>query len=464
MQFMEQEDEYEEDSGENICERMCGALCSSICGVVMIICCVVLVFWNENNLVIHEATVLEIEDAKVYQSCVPDPTATGKLVLVACDVYTPDIASSLPDPLTPFLDHFSGASVSWSMQIYQWVQTSSEDCHKTNNGGQSCRTTYSYNAQWTSSPTDSNSFHRSSGHDNRGTRFPTNLQPTGQVNAPASTVVLSQSGTPDKGFVVNPDLVTTLPSIDLGDKLKAPAAPAANNHNSNWQGGGSLTPAMLHVYQNGLQTSTGAPSIGDLRIQLTGQTAQEATACAVQLGISGASSQYTFGPLPPQSFGWFGKKTKPLQRLQTGKVSQEEFMKQFYAEGQTMAWLIRIGSLALMTMAFWMVLSPLSVAADGLMFLNYCTCGLGSVLDSAAQCLIGTAAFFLALMLTAITIALAWFAARPALALGLVAGALAIHLIFVLTQGGGRACGCESDSDSDDDDQPSARQGMIPRM
>jgi len=461
MEFMEQEDDYE-DSGENIFERMCGALCSSICGVIMILLCVGLVFWNENNLVIHEATVLEIEDAKVYQSCVPDPTATGQLVLVACDVYTPEIANQLPETLRPFLDSFSGASVSWSMQIYQWVESQTEDCHKTNNGGTSCRTRYSYNAQWTSSPTDSDTFQHTGGHDNRGTRFPTNLQPTGQVDAPASTVVLSQHGTPDNGFVVNPDLVATLPVVDLGPKLKS-TAPAGNNHNSNWQGGGALTPEMLHVYNNGLQTSTGSPSIGDVRIELYGQTADEATACAVQLGISDASSDYTFGPLPPQSFGWFGKETKPLQRLQPGKVSQDEFMKQFYAEGQTMAWLIRILALALMTMAFWMVLSPLSVLADGLMFLNYCTCGLGSVLDSAAQCLIATAAFFLALMLTAITIAFAWFAARPALALGLVAGAIAIHLIFVLAQGGGKACGCESDSDSDDD-QPSARQGMIPRM
>jgi len=419
-------------TGENIFQRMCGAVCSSICGVIMIPICMGLVFWNENNLVINEATANLVQDAKVYSSCLPSPDANGDLVLVACDLYAPDIAGDLPSTLSPFLPHFSGASLSWSMEIYQWTEDEHEECHKTNSGGKSCRKTYSYDTEWTTSPVNSNDFRHPWGHDNGNTDFPHNLESSGSVDAPPLSVVMSQHGTPDGGFVLDSNLVSYLPSVGLGDRLKSSAPPS--NSSDEWQGAGSLTPQMLHKYQGYLQTAYGSPQIGDLRIQITGQMSDEATACGVQQRIRGASSDYTFVPLPPKKFGWFGKKTKPLERLQAEKVTQDEFIDQYHAENQGLAWVIRIVSLILMTVAFNMVLSPLSVAADGLMVLNYCTCGLGSVLDGAAQCIIGTAAFLLALVLTTITIAVAWFTARPAASLLSVAVVLGVYVVFVKTQ------------------------------
>merc|ERR1719291_382999 len=75
--------------------------------------------------------------------------------------------------------------------------------------------------------------------------------------------------------------------------------------------------------------------------------------------------------------------------------------------------MIRIIGLFVMIMAFFMIFSPLSVMADLLMWLNYCTCCLGSILDKASQAVISAVSCGTGCICFTIIFCAAWCVANP---------------------------------------------------
>ena len=71
--------------------------------------------------------------------------------------------------------------------------------------------------------------------------------------------------------------------------------------------------------------------------------------------------------------------------------------------------------------------------ADALRMINFFTCGLGSLLDAAAQGVINCAAFLVGTFLFLIVFALAWVVSNPTFGIALLAGAsLALMIGFKL--------------------------------
>ena len=87
--------------------------------------------------------------------------------------------------------------------------------------------------------------------------------------------------------------------------------------------------------------------------------------------------------------------------------------KQAESENAILTWAIRGGALLAMLIGFTLVLSPLSVLASVIPF-------LGSLVGAGA----GLTAFVLTLALGPLMIAIAWFAVRPLMAIGIVAAGL----------------------------------------
>jgi len=159
-------------------------------------------------------------------------------------------------------------------------------------------------------------------------------------------------------------------------------------------------------------------SLGDVRISLSGRSATQATVAAKFVSGTGYGPkgyQQALGPWPSQTFGWFGKHTKPLEKLEPGLLSRDGFIKLWRSEIATQAWIIRGVTFLIMLIAFELILQPLAVAADLLRMLNWCTCCLGTLLDNLAQCLIHTIAIVSAIFLWLLTFAVAWVVARPLL-------------------------------------------------
>lgn len=408
-------------SREGVVERggkaVCGAFCCFFIGIPITIMCV---FANELNLVKSDATANLAHKAHVVHGCLPSNEDDGHLVYASCAVRCPDISGELPPLLSPFFGRYAGAELEWQLEIYQYDETSHDNCHKNNDGSKTCHRTYSYTAGWHSHPIDSYSFHsRYYNNQNRYgmTSLPDNFKDDAVYAPDHSVLLLSDNG--------------GMPVYSLPSKL-AQMFPSRNVYPQNapdsgmnrWPGSGMLHHTMLRADGDRLVTYGSSPSIGDLRITVSGKTGTKASVAAKQVPSS-IGPAFTFTDYPPKPFDFWGRETYPLGRLVDHIESKKEFIKEWLAENSTTAWVFRLILLIVMIVAYRMVLEPISVAADLLRIINCFTCGLGTLLDNAAQSIICMVSCGLGCCVFLFVFAIAWFLVRPTLsvlmlALGLV--------------------------------------------
>jgi len=407
-----------EVSREGFCQREMHAMCAFCLGMILVPITMGVVFWNENDEVINYATAAQITDATVLNGCLPSMSDNGKLVYASCNVHAPDLAGNLPPQLSPFLKSYTGASISWYTELYQWSESSSTQTKKNNHGGTTKVTTYSCSRGWTSSSGEGNfRCPQVSSSPNAGHGFPSGFSRSSSIQAPEYSVTLhpptsvmvgnkSFGAALGEGIGLDQNLAQQLPYEDLSGRLQD--GPGGGQYDAN---GGSLAANMLTLSGSYLTTSR-SPRIGDVRINMNGRSSTHASVAAQQGGACSGSAA-CLGPYPSQKFGWFGKHTKALEQLYGVIYTPAEFLKQWESDIAQKAMIIRFITFLVMVLAFEMIIQPLSVAADLLRVFNYCTCCLGSLLDDVAQCCIHTAAFFAALFLWFITFGLAWVVARP---------------------------------------------------
>lgn len=409
-----------ENTYESCGQRYVKSCCCMCIGFIMIPLTISFIFWTENEAVVSYATAKVVWTATELEECQTRAEDVGKLVLAPCDVFTPDIAPKLPSPMSSFLPAFNGSKLEWGTEIYQYRENSHKECTKDNKGGEHCHTEYTCSLEWSKFYIDSSGFKCDDAPSNIGHDFPAGLQQSGSIVAPAYSVVLSHDGTNTGGLALDNNLQGQLPSAQL--PFKRPAG----QRETYQRRAGVLSPNMLQLDGRYLVTYWSQPQVGDIRIQLTGNSATTATVAAKQGSSKTQANSYKLKAWPPQSFDLFGKQTKPLEKLFPGRLSADEFVEAWNNEITGNLWLRRIAALVLLIIAFESILQPLSVAADLLRMLNWCTCGCGSILDEAAQCLIHTLAITAAFVLCLFTVALAWIVARPVLGcfLLLVAGTL----------------------------------------
>jgi len=408
--------------------RLGNSFCNLCVGVVLVFVTCYAEYANEQTFVLAEATA-DLVGTALPLGCSQSADVahyTNELVLVSCPVVQPDLAHQLPSELRSFVSSFHGTSLRYDTEIYQWRETSEQQCHKTNSGGQVCTTIYHYNSHWSSSPINSANFHSyNSAYHNSGS-FPTNLQGHGQLSAQAEDVVMSIGGGPsDNSWLLTQALVDQFPSKAVN--VVGPPQP----QNSQYPGYGTLTSDMLYDAGHGhLETGyPGAPRIGDLRIRFSGYGVPQGgygTVCAQQTSYG---RNFSFQPYPGQPFDMWGRVTNPLSHFEAGQQNPEEFQQIWHSANDASVMVVRLFLWFLMVCSIIMVFSPLSVMADALLMFNFCTCGLGSLLDSAAQGLINCAAFLVGTVLFLIVFAVAWAVSNPTFGVSLLAGALVAYIV-----------------------------------
>lgn len=384
-------------TNENWFQREGGAIKSMCCGFLVVILCSMMIFWNETNLVIAQATADVMKGAEVVQNCAPS-SEQGALVFAACDVNAPDISDHVNSQLHPFVGKFEGSSISWSTEIYQWVEQRHDDqhCTKTKTGGKSCthNVYYTYNREWSSSAVNSGNFRSQYGHDNQGSipfsdgSYTLPAYGIYLSNKPGSAASVSQT---DPHFVLDGNLQSQFPSKSVPLKSEASA--------------------------NGMQVSGGyvrkgnGDEIGDTRTSVSGSGSAKASVCALQ--GSDLDGGVKLGPSPPQPFDIWGRMTYPLEDLRGGIYTKKSFIAMIKSENQVIADLLRVVGFIVMIWAFFCIYKPLSVMADLLMFLDYCTCCLGSILDKASQAIIGCVACASGCFCFTFIFTCAWMVANP---------------------------------------------------
>merc|ERR1711920_6384 len=135
------------------------------------------------------------------------------------------------------------------------------------------------------------------------------------------------------------------------------------------------------------------------------------------MGQKGGTAATRVGPWPPETFEFWGRKTYPLEELREGSYTKADFEAQVKSENKMIAYILRLVFFIVMICAFGCIFQPLSVAADLLRVLNYCTCCLGSILDHAAQSVISCVSCMSACWCFTVVFILAWFCANPTYAL-----------------------------------------------
>jgi len=330
--------------------------------------------------------------------------------------------------LQPFYGNgYHGASLAWKVEIYQYHESKSESCHKNNDGSKDCHTTYSYSAEWESSPIDSSYFHDGS-YSNHGTRLPSNLR-SGTADAADHSLVMHQPGSSSgPAFALPQDIAQQLPSHTVLPQT----SPSPEHHSQNdgpWIGGGIISPYALQRSGQYLTTASGSPRIGDIRVSVSGKMAHKASVAAKQTSWPSGPG-FSFTSYPPQTFDMWGRKTYAIARLESGTESKKAFIEDWHSENQSMAFILRIITLIGFVCACAYILGPVSKAADMLRCINPCTCGLGTLLDDAAQCVIYTTACGLGCGVWSVIVAVSWFFVHPTISLALLVSGIAAFFIF----------------------------------
>lgn len=410
-------DSVTETSHENWFQREGNAIKSMCCGFLLVFLTSILVFWNETNLVIAQATADVMQGARVLETCLPLGAGAKHedLVFAACDVNAPEISGQVDSSLQSFMPSVYGASIKWSSEIYQWQETSSQSCTKDSRGGKDCTTTYSYSQGWSDNTVSTNSFRNPHGHQNTGSLpFADSY-----YDVPAGGVKLSNHA----------GSVDTFVKTDGYFELDGVLQGQFPSHDVTFQqGNGQSGGKPLYASGRYVTTASGSPQIGDIRISVTYSGSSKASVCAKP--STTVDKVAVLGPSPPEAFDMWGRMTYPLEDLRGGTYDLQGFIAEIKKENAIIAYFLRLVGLILMCLAFNCIYKPLSVSADLLMWLNYCTCCLGSILDKATQAVISAVSCASGCFCFTIVFISAWFFANPTYAL------LGVMLLFSICGAG----------------------------
>lgn len=289
------------------------------------------------------------------------------------------------------------------VEMYQWKQTSTTKTTKNLGGSETQETTYSYSKAWSSDLINSAEFKRPSGHYN-----PDNMPHSDRsVTADGIYVGMFKLGTifvsQISKFVDYPLTEANFAAMDEDIK-----------HNFILNG---------NEYFSGNPAS---PSIGALRVRFT---------------ITHPSEVSLIGRQFNDSVETYKTQNGTLNLLQMQLVDPAEMFDDSESSNSVVTWFARLGAFIAMWSGITIIFAPIRVLGDVVPI-------LGRILGAG----IGFVAFILALVLSILTMALAWVFFRPIIGLSL----LAVAAVFLF--GGFRLISQKLKKLSLDDDQQPAEQ------
>ena len=352
-------------------KRVKGAFVGALFGLLLFPSSFVLLGWNERDAVRQTGAITEVED-----------------------VVLADVPESPVDPANEgLLVHIGGncqtdailenrelairenaIRLRWDASIYQWK----EEKHERDD-----RTEYEYKQQWSDDVIDSSRFHRS-GHSNEGS-----VKHFHDGQEQAQDVRLGE-------FALSKNLIGK-----IGNEQVMPIPESAA---SDIQPPGRVSNGVFYT------GDPGNPEIGDEKIEVfVVGPRQDVTVMAKQ-------SDRTFTPYET-------KVGISKEILYMGLLSKEQVIERQRFEAAMKRWLIRGGGFLAMWLGLALVLGPIRATLSGIPI-------LGRLVGGA----IGFVTFLMALLLSAITIAVAWFVVRPVMSITCLVVA-AFCLYFLLKRG-----------------------------
>jgi hypothetical protein len=343
-------------------QRIVSSFFGVLIGFLMLIASVILLYWNEGRAV--QASRALQEGERTVVELAPDRMDRGfdgKLVHVTG-------AMSTASPARDNLFGVGGADtirLRRTVEMYQWKESVETKTENQVGGGQVQQKTYSYTRIWSDQPIDSANFHSAAGHQNppmelRGATYSSNDAELG-------------------AYRIDPALLAVMNNFE-------PVTPsnASPPNGYRLEGDG---------YYRG--QSSGSPAIGDIRVSFATVAAQTMSIVAAEFG----------GRLAP----FHAANGYQIKLAVPGVASAVELLKEQEQSERGLTWILRAVGFGLMLFGFILTAGPLRALSMVLPF-------LGGLVGAG----IFVASFLMAVPLTLVVIAIAWFAHRPAIGIGLL--------------------------------------------
>ena len=370
-------------------ERIGASLIGIPIGILLIFFPIAILWWNEGrNVETQQAIDMAVARVVTVAPTSLSPANEGKLVHVVGTASASGVSDSAMGVSLPGL-----LVVERRVEMYQWRERKSQQSQNNWGGSQTVTTSFGYEQVWSSTGVDSRFF----------------KVPQGHVNPPMllTPALIGADDAKLGAFRLGPNTLAALTRTTLlrdGDSL-------AFDFGDSWLPDGfqnvrpERTPPGYRFDANGglyRGDNPRAPAIGDIRVSYVGvPTGKLMTVVAKQSGEG-----FTDYPV---------MRGYSIQLAAVGERSAQGLLDDQAARESTLTWLMRLLGVFLMWLGFLLLLGPLAALVSVVPFLG-----------TLAEGLTAATAFFLALMLGMITIALAWLLVHPWFSISLIVAALLI--------------------------------------
>ena len=327
-------------------------------GLVLFIGSFILLGWNENNYVERYKALKEGQGNTVsVTSDSVDASNEGKLI------HTTGLADT-KEELSDAAFKFSKVAIHLDRKVetYQWVERVETEKKKELGGSEKTIKTYYYDKKWSATKHKSSEFGDPDARSNKTN--PTVWKHDAQ-NVSADNVALG-------AFTLTPALIS---SVKKSEKV---VLTDENRPDDTYKVADGM------VYSG----NPAEPKIGDQRVTLSITPPSVISLVSQQKGNS-------FTP-------YIAKNGRKLSELRMGEHTMEAMYSMAHSDNNMMTWILRGVGFFIMFLGLSLFFKPLSVLADVVPF-------IGSLVGAG----VGIICFLLALVLSSLTIAIAWVVVRP---------------------------------------------------
>lgn len=349
--------------------RIINSLWGILIGLGLIIGAFILIFWNEHHG-LRMAQALQQTQAVLITT----PDAPINPANEAHAVYLHGLATTKDILKDRQLQYEKNAiKLDRHVEMYQWEEKADKQTESNVGGSETEVTHYTYHLTWSDTLIPSNEFKDPKDHQN-----PTRMPINSAVQYASHVTVGDFSLTKELVTSITPSETVNTSTFKLEKLAKELNKPLSHEQDTLYFG-----------------KDPNAPSVGDIKITLTQVLPQQVSVIAQQF-------EKTLQPyLAPAGL--------TVSLLEPGIVSPGEMISNAENANAIMTWLLRAASLIMIIVGIMLVLGPLAVLADVLPF-------FGSLVSAGT----GLVAFIAGLILWSIALAIAWFAVRPLLAIGIL--------------------------------------------
>lgn len=403
---------FTETTTEGYGSRLKNAFAGVIFGVIMFFGSFVLLWWNEGNSLKNFQTIGEFEESAIQiTSDKIDATNNNKPIYVTGNATTEDV---IQDNIFPV--KLNAMKIERVVEMYQWIEKQTGSKTKEKIGGTKETTkTYEYIQEWDSKYHDSGKYHKKE-FKNPSMRYKGDSFYAKNVTMGAFNITnLVKSIYDDQQLTISEEEFNT-----NWDKFKSKAIynnstiyfPYALEHPKSKktveQQADAKTEQTDSKTEQAEDVSWDNPQVGDIRISFKyTEPKQDVTIIGQQSGNN--------------IIEWVSKVKKNILSLYMGIHSFEDVIQKQKNDAKLQMWICRLVGFLLMFIGLSMIVKPLSMLLAFLPFLkNIVEAGLGFI------------CFAVALILSLITIAIAWIAVRPMFTFGLLGGAFIILVIVIV--------------------------------